>query len=296
MKLLLLLSLFLLPLSKVFSTETIILTESNHYTFRDVVNQMSVSKAIDSFQSMLDNEEETIYLILDTPGGSVFDGLDFINFLVTYPKQVKTITFFSASMGFQIVQANPGKRLVTSTGVLMSHPISGGFQGEIGDGLDIKNRMKAIEEVAKVLDLTTVFRTNNIKTLESYKNEYMNELWITGQSAVDNGYADEVVNVGCDKSLAGSFSVTSVKPYFNTTVEITQEYSKCPLASGVLRYKISISENGTRKIVAAQGYPNYSNNLSDIQDPQLKRELENLIKGLLLSNREKLDLIKKGKL
>ncbi len=88
-------------------TKPILLTDANTISLRDSVNWSSMAQLqYDLLQkaNKLD-DDEVIYLILDTPGGSVAAGEMFIETLNGVKQPVHTIVIFAASMGFQITQA-----------------------------------------------------------------------------------------------------------------------------------------------------------------------------------------------
>lgn len=231
------------------AAKTINLNPNNHVVFNNVVSGNSVSKAIQDLAALETNEEAEIYLFLDTPGGSVFAGFDLIQYLNGYKKPVHTITSFAASMGFQIVQNNRGHRYILSTGTLMSHPMSGGLIGEIGQGLQIDNRHKNLKEIIQFMDTIVVERTKGKQTLESYVKAYDNELWISGNTAVEAGYADEIVDINIDALLqTQTYTTYKRTPLINTFVlEIEVEYSKSPLISSPVTYTVTIVELITSK-------------------------------------------------
>ena len=59
-----------------------------------------------------------IYIVLDTPGGSVEEGLKIIEVAKSLPRPVHTISLFSASMGFVISQ-HLDSRFVIESSTLM---------------------------------------------------------------------------------------------------------------------------------------------------------------------------------
>lgn len=222
------------------SEKNIILTEENTLVLSSEVDDLSVANLLQQAQkldSIFMSSESPIYLILNTPGGSISAGLELIDGLKALDRPVHTITIFAASMGFQIAQ-NLGERYIIQSGELMSHRAFGGFKGEFGgaEPSQLTNRYNSWLEKIKNLDLQTVKRTKGKQTLESYTKAYENELWVSGQKSIDLGYADKIASVKCNDSLKGTFNQDI--NYFG--VQITLTFSKCPMITGLLGYSMKI--------------------------------------------------------
>lgn len=220
----------------------IVLTDDNVISLRSDFNSDSVGKLIeeaDKLNSRLPSGQP-IYLFLRTPGGSIQAGLELFEYLKGLNRPVHTITLFAASMGFQTVQ-QLGKRYILKYGVLMSHMASGGVSGNFSDGKSqLDNRYGLWLRRVAILDKDTVARTNGKQTLKSYRDAYAQELWLNGQEAVDQGYADEVVTVKCDASLESKTEDSTVNVMF-FSVDVSM--SKCPLKTKPLSVKASLETN-----------------------------------------------------
>lgn len=226
----------------------IVLKKNNTIIFNQEFDDLSVAKATAEAYAMDAqlSKGEPIYLIMNSPGGSIISGLELIANLNALGRKVNTITLFAASMGFQTVQGL-GDRLIVSNGTLMSHRgfASGGFSGEFGgkEKSQLTNRYEYWLTKIRTLDEQTVSRTKGKQTLESYQDAYENELWIDGQDAVNAGYADAVVSPRCDKSLSGVRD--QVIDYMG--MEIVLHFSECPLITGPLGYEVLIvTTQGTK--------------------------------------------------
>lgn len=223
------------------------LTKDNTAVLFGVVDSASVSDVMQQIQK-LDSSLKSGYpinLVLYTPGGSIQDGLELIEYLKSVNRPINTVTIFAASMGFQIAQ-NLGQRYILENGVLMSHKAAGGFEGEFGDGnSQIDSRYGLWMSRILELDNQTVKRTSGKQTLKSYRQAYQNELWLTGTQSIKGGYADRVISATCGKDLNGLRTQTF--EFFGLTVNVS--YSECPLNTNPLAVEVEVPTNkGTMKM------------------------------------------------
>jgi len=201
----------------------ITLTKSNTVVFRGAVTGESVTEVQKKIfkLSSANKFQDTIYLVLDTPGGDVVSGQEFITSLKALPQEIKTITNFAASMGFIMAQSL-GERLILPHGTLMSHRARGSVSGQIPGELNSRveywtRRMENIEkECADRMKLS----------VNDYKNLIVNEYWVDGQDAVNANAADKVVLAKCDSSMITGTNIETVRTLFGS-VRVT--WSDCPL-------------------------------------------------------------------
>jgi len=219
---------------KIFPVRKIITLEaSNTVVFRGPVTAESVGKAMAELKAISSkvSHKTPIYLVLDTPGGSVFDGLDFIDFTKALPQEVHTVTLFAASMGFQIAQ-NLNRRYITRNGILMSHRASlSGLTGQI-DG-EFETRYRMIKRAVDYLDVRAASRMK--LSVKTYKSMIYNEYWVRGFDAPRENAADQQIMLRCGKSLDGE-SIEYVQSFFGM-VRLT--FSNCPMIRAPLKVDFS---------------------------------------------------------
>ena len=231
-----------MSVSKENKTETIVLGADNLLVLNSEVNGESAgalilkAKELDAKLSCrLGLHGAPLYLYLNTPGGYISNGLEIIEALKGLGRPVHTITYFAASMGFQIVE-NLDNRYILQSGVLMSHRATGSAEGSLGGTApsQIEQRLHLSIQLTKEMDEQTVSRTNGKQTLESYQAAYQNELWMTGQESIVGGYADSIVHVKCGKSLSGT---TTHQTEF-LGMPISYELDNCPINSAPLNIRV----------------------------------------------------------
>ncbi len=218
--------------------QEVVLTSSNTVSFNNYFEERTVAQAIEKIRKLDSTlpSKDPIYLVINSGGGSIQDGLELINVLRNMNRKVHTITLFSASMGFQTVQGL-GTRYVIDSGVLMSHKARGGFYGEFPGQLDSRygHWLKRLER----LDAVAAKRSK--MSLQTYRDLTENEYWCEGKTCVDRGFADFVVKARCDNTLSGSYVDSDKFIYSGFPIEIVYTFSNCPLQTGVLDWNVFIA-------------------------------------------------------
>lgn len=214
--------------SKAAELPVIVLSESNTVILRGPVTGESIAavgnKVIELNRSL--PKDKNIILVLDTPGGSISAGNELIELIEGLPRKVVTVTIFAASMGYQIAQALD-TRYILQTGTLMSHRAAiGGLGGQVPG--EANSRLNWITQAVELMEKKTSKRVG--MSLKEYKEAIRDELWLTGENAVRQNHADQVVRALCDDSLSGTEEV-DINTMFGT---VKATVSKCPIISGPL--------------------------------------------------------------
>ena len=217
----------------------IVLTSDNTLVLNDAIFEDTASKLATKAKEMDAKlpSGDPIILVLNSPGGSIEDGLQMLQVLKNLNRPINTLSIFSASMAFHTVQGL-GARYVQPTGVLMSHKAKGMFYGEFPGQLD--SRYGFYLQRVRHMDEEVVRRTNGKHTYQTYSALIENEYWCEGQDCVNQGFADSVANARCDASLNGTRSDVIKLFFMGARIQISLIYANCPLITGVLDYDISV--------------------------------------------------------
>ena len=216
-KLFLLFNFFTISFSKLIR-----LNNYNSVILRGPVTSVSVSKWINNINSIND---DTIYIYITSPGGSVYHGnlfIEQIKSLNASGKKIECIAEFAASMAFTILQSCPIRYALDSS-ILMQHQIS------LQLGGNIKNINSYLEYIN---DLSVQLNKNQASRLELSDDEFnsrvVHDWWISGYKAQENNVVDDMVRVLCSSGLIDSEDMIIVDGFFD---KIKLKFSKCPLIS-----------------------------------------------------------------
>jgi ATP-dependent protease ClpP protease subunit len=163
-----------------------------------------------------------IYLVLDSPGGSIYAGDNFIQFAKTI-RNLHTITMYSASMAAGIAQALPGRRLITEHGMFMFHRATTTISGQISEG-ELESRLANSKRLVRRMEVKNAKRIGI--TLQKYKQNVKDEWWLDAEKAILSKVADAIVDIHCSPALIKK-KLTTVKRTFFGNKTITR--SACPL-------------------------------------------------------------------
>lgn len=203
---------------------TITLSEKNTVVINRPISGESVR---DAQIELMDHspklpKSEPLYLFLNSPGGNISDGLALIETVKGLGREVSTVSMFSASMSF-IISQYLGTRYVMESSELMSHrAVAGQLEGQIPGNL-LSRTLNILAGITRI-DQHVSERAG--MTLTHYRDITRDELWMDGAAAVNNKFADKVINVNCDKSLRGPGKVEVMDLGF---LQVAVLFDKCPL-------------------------------------------------------------------
>lgn len=136
------------------------------------------------------DDKKDIKLYINSPGGSVYDGLAIIDTIDYIKPDVETIGIgLQASMGAMLLSAGTkGKRFALPNSRVMIHQPSSGTQGKITD-----QEIALKEGVYLKKRLAEIFAKNTGKDLKQVEKDMDRDNWMSAAEALKYGIIDKVI-------------------------------------------------------------------------------------------------------
>lgn len=137
-----------------------------------------------------EDPDKDIQLYINSPGGSVYDGLAIYDTMQYIKPDVQTIGIgLQASMGaFLLSSGAKGKRFVLPNARVMIHQPSSGTKGMVTDQeISLRESVRIKELLAKII------AKNTGQKLDKVKADMERDFWMSANEAVKYGLADEVI-------------------------------------------------------------------------------------------------------
>ena len=207
-------------------SKTLTLEPNNTIYINGAINPTSVSQAIQDIISLDDKRgtnKYALYIVLNSPGGSIMDGQDLIRFANTV-ENIHTVCIFCASMAHAIAQGVKGTRLATPDNIMMAHRARGGFSGQFEDG-ELESQLRLFKSVVRSMEQRNADRIGI--SLKTYKSKVANEWWSYAKESLDQNIVDVLVTLKCSKELINTKRQSTVMTPFGPMQG--PEKSQCPL-------------------------------------------------------------------
>jgi len=169
--------------SRLLNDRIIFLGEDvNHHTANIIVAQL--------LHLANEDPKKDIQLYINSPGGSVYDGMAIYDTMQYIKPDVQTIGIgLQASMGaFLLSSGQKGKRFLLPHAKVMIHQPSSGTQGKVTDmEIDLKEGIAVKEMLAELL------AKNTGQKIAKVKNDMERDYWMSPGEAKKYGLVDEII-------------------------------------------------------------------------------------------------------
>lgn len=160
----------------------------------DVNNQSANSIIMQLLVLSAEDPKADIYFYINSPGGSVTDGLALYDTMQAIPNDVVTICLGSAaSMGsFLLSGGTPGKRYSLPNSRLMYHQVMSG----ISSGTQYVDMETSVNETKKLYEKLNMYLsefTQGKISFEEMKKKTDRDWWLSPQEAIESGFIDKII-------------------------------------------------------------------------------------------------------
>lgn len=159
--------------------------------FSGVVDEDSCNTVIAQLLYLSSTDNRDINIYINSPGGSVVDGLGVIDTINFVPCDITTTCVgMAASMGAVLLSCGAkGKRLVLPHSRVMIHQVSSSQSGTFSDlAIELEQTLRCKRDIYNIL------ANNTGKSYEQIEKDCDRNFWLIGKEAVDYGIADKVLS------------------------------------------------------------------------------------------------------
>lgn len=177
--------------SKAFDLPTKLLQDRIIYLCSDVNSESANYIIMQMLWLNADNPDKDIDFYINSPGGSVYDGLAIKDVMNSISCKVNTIGLgMCASMGAYLLSAGTGIRKVTKNCRVMIHSVTSGTRGTVHDmEIDFKET-KYLQDIL----MNDIFKfTKGKSSLETIIEKSKRDYYMSPSEAIDLGLIDEII-------------------------------------------------------------------------------------------------------
>lgn len=220
----------------------------------DLVRQMSYLK----------DQGREVVLRINSPGGDVFDGLAIYAEASRNPNLTIRIESLAASMASGISMASKNKVQMYPQAMMMIHEPMTGFYGNQHEFREIADFLGQIND-----NLVGLYTNKTKKSKKDIKDLMKAETWMNAETALKEGFIDEIIKPGDKKPAKASFDLSVFD-------NLPSELKPAPTVRDLERALRDVGLSQTEaKAVVAGGYKAKS------EDPVARslEKLNNILKG-----------------
>ena len=159
----------------------------------DQVNSQTANLVVAQLLFLANEDpKRDIKLYINSPGGSVYDGLAIIDTMNYIQPDVQTIGIgLQASMGAMLLACGAkGKRFVLPNARIMIHQPSSGTEGKITD-----QEIALKEGVYLKKKLVEIFAERTGKSVKQVEKDMDRDNWMGAEEAKEYGIVDEIIGI-----------------------------------------------------------------------------------------------------
>lgn len=157
---------------------------------------MSAEEMADTVDALPSNITE-IRLLINSPGGDVFDGTAIFNILAAHPARVVAVVQGLAASAASFIAVTADELVMNPGSMLMIHDASAGVYGWADDMRQMADLLDKIGD-----NIATLYASKAGGTAAEWRERMLAETWYTADEAVTAGLADRVEAPSADDAPA----------------------------------------------------------------------------------------------
>lgn len=187
---------------------------------------MSATELADAVDR-LPAEVTEIRLLVNSPGGDVFDGIAIANILAAHPARIVAVVQGIAASAASFISTSADELIMNPGSMLMIHDASGGVWGWAED---MRQMAALLDQISD--NIASMYAVKAGGTAGEWRERMLAETWYTADEAVAAGLADSVGAASTDDAPAAADVDEDPSPFFDNRFSMTaaqaREFLKLP--------------------------------------------------------------------
>lgn len=226
------------------------------------------SVSLSDFKAELDKvrDKKEIRVMLNSPGGSVFDGMAIYN-LLSGVRQKVTVEVLGMAASAASVIALSGRELVMGEGsyLMIHNPWSFAF----GEAEELRKTADVLDKIRD--QMVDLYAAHSAMTDEEIVQAMAEETWYTATEAVEAGFADRAEDYG-EAELAASYDISKYK-YAHVPSEMLETGDSDDRPASVREFEARVRDMGFSKreatSIASHGFAHRDDESEDAPEVEV---------------------------
>lgn len=175
--------------AKAKKVKTITLNEKEYINLIGEVD-ISIMGLVEKLDKMNRTNIPAIYILINSPGGSVLDGAQFISAMEASKKPVYTVCMGICASMAAVIHQYGKERYMLDRSILMFHDASGALMGTLPQ---MQSRLTFITRLTTKMDAFIAVRSGT--SLDKFLTDIKSEVWLDAEDATTKNLNDEIVYI-----------------------------------------------------------------------------------------------------
>ena len=205
-------------------------------------NDTSAAGFRDSLKQL--GDVDTINLHINSPGGSVFEGIAIYNMLKSNPAQINVYVDALAASIASVIAMSGDNIFMPSNSMLMIH---NPWTMAMGNANDLRKQADDLDRIGELSVTTYLDKAGGKLDADTLHQLMDDETWLTAQEAVNYGLATEVID---DNQMAACADPDFLKQFRNVPTQLAQRLAQSATNDSAEEWRESIRKQALNKATA----------------------------------------------